>query len=80
MDKLDEALDYYNIVLKQGATSPYYFAANSALNMGNICASRGMTGKARSYYEKCLSLDYTEYKSGISQEARAGLNRLKAGQ
>lgn len=78
MDKLDEALDYYTIVLKQGATSPYYFAANSALNMGNIYASRGMTSKARAYYEKCLSLDYSEYKAGISQEAHARLNRLNA--
>ena len=76
MDKLDEALDYYNIVLKQGTTSPYYFAANSALNIGDIYASRGMTSKARSYYEICLSLDYTEYKTGISQEARTRLSRL----
>lgn len=76
MDKLDQALDYYNIVLKEGATSPYYFAANSALNMGNIYASRGKASMARTYYEKCLSLDYTEYKSGISQEAHARLSRL----
>jgi hypothetical protein len=78
MDKTDEALDYYNVVLKQGATSPYYFAANSALNMGDIWASRGMTTKARVFYGKCLSLDYTEYKAGISQEARARLNRLNS--
>ena len=76
MDKSDQALDYYSIVLKQGSTSPYYFAANSALNMGNIFASRGMIAKAREYYQKCLSLDYNEYKAGISQEARARLNRL----
>jgi hypothetical protein len=78
MDKLDEALQYYYIVLKQGATSPYYFAANSALNMGNIWASRGITEKARAYYKQCLSLEYTEYRDGISQEARARLNRLNA--
>lgn len=78
-DKTDEALDYYNIVLKQGATSTYYFAANSALNIGNILASRGLNSKAREYYQKCLSLDYTEYREGISQEARARLNRLNTG-
>lgn len=78
MNKVDEALDYYNVVLKQGATSPYYFAANSALNMGNIWASKGMTEKARALYKLCLSLEYTEYKAGISQEARARLSHLNS--
>jgi tetratricopeptide (TPR) repeat protein len=76
MDKLEEALNYYNIVLKQGSSSTYYFAANSALNMGEIYESRLQLDKARTYYEKCLSLKYTEYKNGISTKARARLNLL----
>jgi hypothetical protein len=75
---LDEALDYYFIVVKQGSTSTYYFAANSALNMGEIYESFKQWDKARSSYKKCLSLKFTEYKSGISIKARARINILNS--
>jgi tetratricopeptide (TPR) repeat protein len=76
MDRIDEALDYYIITIKQGSSSEYYFAANSALNAGDIYESRNQTEKAKSSYQKCLSLKYTEYKTGISMKARARLNIL----
>ncbi|MFZ4705305.1 MAG: tetratricopeptide repeat protein [Bacteroidales bacterium] len=77
MDKYDEALAYYIIVLNQGSNSTFYFAANSALNMGEIYESRHQKEKAKTSYEKCLSLKYTEYKNGISMKARARLNLMK---
>ena len=77
MDKFDEALAYYIIVLNQGSNSTFYFAANSALNMGEIYESRHQKEKAKTSYEKCLSLKYTEYKNGISMKARARLNLMK---
>jgi tetratricopeptide (TPR) repeat protein len=78
MDRLDEALGYYIIVIKQGSTSTYYFAANSALNMGEIYESLHQLDKAKASYKKCLSLKFIEYKSGISMKARARLNILNS--
>lgn len=77
MDRIDEALEYYIIVVKQGSTSTFYFAANSALNMGEIYESRHQIEKAKSSYQKCLSLKYSEYKAGISMKARSRLNILE---
>ena len=76
MGRTDEALDYYFITVKQGSSSIYYFAANSLLNMGEIYESRHQMEKAKSSYKKCLSLKFTEYKTGISMKARIRLNLL----
>ncbi len=72
-----KAVEYYMQTLEKGADYPYYFAANSALQLGNIYEASGNTDKARYYYKKCLNLNYEEYRSGISQKAKAGLSALK---
>ena len=72
-----KAVEYYMQTLEKGADYPYYFAANSALQLGNIYEASGNTDKARYYYKKCLNLNYDEYRSGISQKAKAGLSALK---
>ena len=72
-----KAVENYTETLEQGADYPFYFAANSALLLGNIYKASGNTEKARYYYKKCLSLNYDEYRSGISQKAKAGLSQLK---
>jgi tetratricopeptide (TPR) repeat protein len=77
IERTDEALDYYTITLKQGSSSTYYFAANAALNIGEIYESRQQIEKARVYYEKCLSLRYSEYRTGIRMKALTRLNLLK---
>ena len=60
-----------------GADKEYYFAANSALKSGMIFESKMDFEKARYYYNKCLSLDFDEYKTSITQKAKAGLNRIR---
>ena len=72
----DEANFHYDNVLTKGSEYKYYFAANSALQLGFIYESLSEFGKAKSYYKKCLSLKYDEYKKSISQKAKAGLNRI----
>ena len=45
--------------------------------MGEIYESRHQIEKAKSSYQKCLSLKYSEYKAGISMKARSRLNILE---
>lgn len=71
------AISTYLKVIDAGGTGPWYFAANSALNLGLIYEQKGDFRQAEYYYRKCLALKYAEYKSSISQKARAGLNRLE---
>jgi len=77
MGNIAKALTYYNKSLIQGAEYPFYFAANSALQLGIINESSGDNESARMYYEKCLALKYDEYRNSISQKAKAGLSRVK---
>lgn len=71
------AISTYRQVIDAGVNGPWYFAANSALNLGLIYEQKGDLRQAEYYYRKCLALKYSEYKSSISQKARAGLNRLE---
>ncbi len=71
------AVTAYLRVIDAGGTGPWYFAANSALNLGLIYEQKRDFRQAEYYYRKCLALKYTEYKSSISQKARAGLGRVE---
>ena len=80
MKQIDKAIEYYQQTLKNGASSRYYFAANSALLLGMIYEERNEPEKAISYYNQCLALDHHEYQNSIDQKAQAGLDRISAGQ
>ncbi|MDT8392600.1 MAG: hypothetical protein RQ761_02060 [Bacteroidales bacterium] len=72
----DEALQYYDTTIYLGRDLPYYFAANAALQAGNIHESDGNFEKAGNYYRFCMKMDNQEYKNSIRQKAKAGLNRI----
>lgn len=78
MKQVDKAMEYYEQTLKNGSTSRYYFAANSALLLGMIYEERKDFPKAKSYFEKCLSLDNHEYQNSLDQKAQAGLDRIRS--
>ena len=46
-----------------------------ALQIGLIYEKKNDTKKAIIYFEKCLSLSNFDYKRGIHQKAKSGLNR-----
>ncbi len=75
--KEDKAIEYYEKTLKNGLSSPYYFAANSALMLGMIYEENHQYEKAISYFEKCLAIEHADYKKSIDQKARAGIDRVK---
>lgn len=75
--KTAKAIPYYEQTIRQGVDLPYYFAANSALKLGNIYEKKHDTTAARKYYRWATEMKNEEYKSSITQKAKAGLQRLE---
>ncbi len=75
--KTDEAISSYKQTIKTGEALPYYFAANSSLQLGLIYEKRKEFDLAKTYYSKVLDMDFEEYQFSISNKAQAGLNRIK---
>lgn len=75
--KIDKAIHYYEITLKNGRSFDFYFVANAALRLGMIYEKQGDKEKAKKYFNECLNMKPSEYADGLHQQAKAGLNRLK---
>lgn len=72
----DKAIYYYEATLRNGSNQKFYFAANSALLLGQLYEREGRFDKAIEYFRLTLNLPGHEYQNSIDQKARAGLNRL----
>ncbi len=77
MGKTSLAILYYERTLKDGLDKPWYFATNSALQLGMIYEGKNDKAKAKEYFQTCINLSPEEYKSSLHQKAKAGLLRLK---
>ena len=66
----------YERCIKAGRDKEYYFAANAALHLGFIYEKQGKKAEAKKQYEDCLDMDFDEYREGIEQKAKAGLERV----
>lgn len=71
------AIDSYNRTIDLGYNEKVYFAAKSALLLGNIYEERNQLRKATDYYRQVLVMPFEEYRNSIQQSARDGLSRLK---
>ena len=80
LKRYEEALQYYQFTIAQGADSPHFYACNAALQMGLIYEATGDLPKARAAFEQCLSLEPEEYRTGLHQKAKSGLARLEEGE
>ena len=76
-DQEAKALSHYALAVQNGKELPQYFAGGAALQMGIIHEQHRRFGQADSCFRLCLSLSFKEYKTSLSQKARAGLNRVK---
>ena len=76
LGKTDLALLYYDKTIAAGKNLTRYFAANAAFESGRIYEQKGNKEKAIYYYNLCISFPNHEYKNGLDQKAKAGLNRL----
>jgi hypothetical protein len=73
-----EARDYYRQTIEKGSGLPYFFAGNAALQTAMIYENEGNYDLAVYYYDLCLKMRFTEYRSSIHQKARAGKQRVAA--
>lgn len=78
LNKTSDAIFYYQRAIDNGKTESYFFACNAALQIGHIYEEMNVPEKAVEYYKLCLSLKPDEYRNGLHQKAKAGLNRLKS--
>jgi tetratricopeptide (TPR) repeat protein len=76
-NKLSKAIELYSQTIAISGNNNYYFAPNSCLQLGLIYEKLGYNDLARQYYEKSLAYKNYEYRSGITQKAKAGLSRLE---
>lgn len=71
------AINWYEQTIQTGREQAFYYAANAALQIGNMYESAGNLDKAEDYYKQCLKMKNKEYKTSLSQKAKAGLNRVE---
>lgn len=72
-----DAISYYEKTIKKGRNESYYFACNAALQTGKIYEVQQDYKKAIQYFKLCLGIDPDEYRKGLHQQAKAGLNRIE---
>ncbi|MEL7020543.1 MAG: hypothetical protein AAGK47_02955 [Bacteroidota bacterium] len=73
----DAALRAYQQTIVRGRTSPHYYACRAALEQGRIYEATNQRTAARAAYKNCLSIQPKEHRTGLHQQAKTGLLRLK---
>ncbi|MFZ1808535.1 MAG: hypothetical protein WAU36_14985, partial [Cyclobacteriaceae bacterium] len=68
---------YYARTIKLAGVNPWYFAPNSALQLGFISKTNNDIASARKYFELALSYKNHAYKNSIDGKAKSALDQLK---
>ncbi len=76
-NKPQEAIEHYKEAIQLGADRKEYYAARSALQIGEILEKQNKKTQAIVYFEQCLSMKGHEYKNSLDQRAKAGIARCK---
>jgi tetratricopeptide (TPR) repeat protein len=76
MGKDNEAIAYYQKTINAGKQTSYYYAANSALNIGNIYQSKNDKATAANFYKQAVAMKNHEYENSIETQAKDGLKRM----
>lgn len=77
MERWEEALNLYRQTIANGRESTYYYACNAALQAGLICELRKDYTQAKRFFELCLEMRPSDYRTSLHQGAKAGLGRVK---
>lgn len=75
--QINDAIVYYKKTIDISQDENYYFAPNSALQLGYIYQSRNEKEEAVKYFNNALNYKNYEYKNSIDNKAKAALNELK---
>jgi len=76
LGKEEQAISYYQEAINNGRNLKYYFAANSALQMGKVYERKKNSAKAKEAFNTAISMKNHEYENSIEGQAKAGLKRL----
>jgi tetratricopeptide (TPR) repeat protein len=77
LNDTEDAIHYYELAVKRGQDYSWYYAANSALQLGLIYEAKGDKAKAKEWFKKCLAMKHDEYRDSIDLKAKAGLSRVE---
>jgi len=72
-----KAIEYYKQCIDFAGKMPYYFAANSCLQLGYIYEQLGYYQLAEVYFKQCMHYTNHEYKNSLQQKAKTGLKRIE---
>ncbi|MDH5379610.1 MAG: tetratricopeptide repeat protein [Cyclobacteriaceae bacterium] len=76
---VDKAIEYYLLVIENQGEKSYYFAPNSALQLGLIFSDRKEKDHAIRYLKLAQTYKRHEYKKSIDRKSRALLSQIEAG-
>lgn len=74
--KDDLAIKYYQNTIALGKNERYYFAANSALAIGQIYEKNKNPALAKAFYKVAINMKNHDYESSIENKSKEGLKRL----
>lgn len=77
LHRYEEALTLYDAVISEGKDAPWYFACRAALEKGHLYEAIKQKALAIKAFEQCLSMNPKEHKTGLHQQAKAGLLRMR---
>ncbi|PKP22898.1 MAG: hypothetical protein CVU06_09095 [Bacteroidetes bacterium HGW-Bacteroidetes-22] len=72
-----QAIVAYQKVYETGRYDTRYYAANSALKLGDLFERLGRADMAALWYSRVEPLEFNEYRNSLTQKARAGYQRTK---
>ncbi|MET4106080.1 hypothetical protein ABIB60_001428 [Hymenobacter sp. UYP22] len=72
----DSARPFYARTIALAGSAPYYFAPQSALQLGYLYQVEGHKATARAYFQKALSYSRHEYKNSTDTKAKLALKEL----
>jgi len=75
--EIEKAISEYETTIYNSVDLPYYYAANSALQLGFIHEQTKDIEKARKYFRLALDLKDHEYENSIEQKAKTALKRIE---
>lgn len=77
LERYSEAKNYYLYSIGAGKKNNSFFACNAALQLGLISEKQQLYGDAAKYFEVCLDIKPSIYRSMLHNKAKAAINRLK---
>ncbi|SNR28529.1 tetratricopeptide repeat protein [Hymenobacter mucosus] len=77
LGRLDSARLFYAQTVARAGNAPYYFAPQSALQLGYLYQAEGQKNTAKMYFQKALSYPRHEYKNSTDTKAKLALRELQ---